>query len=66
MNGWALKKVYKINNQLAIGENIEDAIEVYRLYMNDSNVEINSIELVYGDGLGLNSDAICREATNAE
>lgn len=62
MNGCKMTKVFRFNNeQLVIGDTMEDAISVFRKYYNGSLVEIKSIEVVHGDSCGLNDSALCLE-----
>ena len=62
MNGCKMTKVFRFNNeQLVIGDTMEDAISVFRKYYNGSFAEIKSIEAVYGDSCGLNDSALCLE-----
>ena len=57
-----MTKVFRFNNeQLVIGDTMEDAISVFRKYYNGSFVEIKSIEAVHGDSFGLNDSALCLE-----
>ena len=67
MNGWKLMNVYKMDGHLVIGHSLEDAIATFKLYINDNFYEIQNIELVTGDYLGLNKNAIIRdESTSSE
>lgn len=61
MNGCKLTKVFKIDNQLVVADSIEEAINVYKRYINDEWVEIKNIGLITGDSLGLNTNAIIKE-----
>ena len=57
-----MTKVFRFNNeQLVIGDTMEDAISVFRKYYNGSFVEIKSIEAVHGDSFGLSDSALCLE-----
>ena len=61
MNGCKLTKVFRIDNNLVIGDSIEEAIKVYKSYINDDFIEIKSVESVSGDMLGMNTSAIIKE-----
>lgn len=61
MNGWCLRNVYRIDGKLVVGKDIEDAIAVYRLYSTPNNVEIKSVEQIFGDSMRVFGDAVCRE-----
>ena len=61
MNGYKLTKVFRIDNNLVIGDSIEDAVQTYKSYMNDNFIEIKSVELVSGDMLGMNTSAIIKD-----
>lgn len=61
MNGYRLTKVFKIDNNLVIGDSIEDAIQLYKSYINDDFIEIKNVEAVSGDMFGLNTGAIIKE-----
>lgn len=61
-NGCRLTKVFRFNNeQLVVGDSIEDAIAVFRKYYDGKFVVINSVEAVYGDSCGLSDSAIILE-----
>lgn len=61
MNGWCLRNVYRIDGKLVVGNDIEDAIAVYRLYSTPNKVEIKSVEQIFGDSTRVFGDAVCRE-----
>lgn len=61
MNGYKLTKVFRIDNNLVIGDSIEDAVQTYKSYMNDDFIEIKSVELISGDMLGMNTNAIIKD-----
>ena len=61
MNGCRLTKVFKIDSQLVVADSIEEAIHVYKRYINDEWIEIKNIGLITGDSLGLNTNAITEE-----
>lgn len=63
MNGYKLTKVFRIDNNLVIGDSIEDAVQTYKSYMNDNFIEIKSVELVSGDMLGMNTSAIIKDVS---
>ncbi len=63
MNGYKLTKVFKIDNNLVIGDSIEDAIQTYKSYMNYDFIEIKSVELISGDMLGMNTSAIIKDVS---
>lgn len=59
-NGCRLTKVFRFNNeQLVVGDSIEDAIAVFRKYYDV--VSISSVEAVYGDSCCLSDSAIILE-----
>lgn len=62
MNGCKLTKVFRFNNeQLVVGDSIEDAIAVFRKYYSGKFVEIKSVEAVHGDSFGLSDGALILE-----
>ena len=61
MNGYKLTKVFRIDNNLVIGDSIEDAVQTYKSYMNDDFIEIKNVELISGDMLGMNTNAIIKD-----
>lgn len=63
MNGYKLTKVFRIDNNLVIGDSIEDAVQTYKSYMNDDFIEIKSVELISGDMLGMNTSAIIKDVS---
>jgi len=63
MNGYKLTKVFRIDSNLVIGNSIEDAIQTYKSYMNDDFIEIKSVELISGDMLGMNTNAIIKDVS---
>ena len=63
MNGYKLTKVFRIDYNLVIGDSIEDAIQTYKSYINDDFIEIKSVELVSGDTLGMNTNAIIKDVS---
>lgn len=63
MNGYKLTKVFRIDNNLVIGDSIEDAVQTYKSYMNDNFIEIKSVELISGDMLGMNTNAIIKDVS---
>jgi hypothetical protein len=63
MNGYKLTKVFRIDNNLVIGDSIEDAVQTYKSYMNDDFIEIKSVELISGDMLGMNTNAIIKDVS---
>lgn len=63
MNGYKLTKVFRIDLNLVIGDSIEDAIQTYKSYMNDDFMEIKSVELISGDMLGMNTNAIIKDVS---
>lgn len=63
MNGYKLTKVFRIDNNLVIGDSIEDAVQTYKSYMNDDFIEVKSVELISGDMLGMNTNAIIKDVS---
>jgi len=63
MRAYKLTKVFRIDNNLVIGDSIEDAIQTYKSYINDDFIEIKSIELISGDMLGMNTNAIIKDVS---
>ncbi len=62
MKRWKFTKVFRIDNRLVIGDSIEDAISVYKSYINDSSIEIRRIEALSSFiGETTNTDAIIEE-----
>ena len=62
MKKWKFTKVFRIDNRLVIGDSIEDAISVYKSYINDSSIEIRRIEALSSFiGETTNTDAIIEE-----
>lgn len=48
MNGCKLTRVYRINSKLVVGDDVEDAIKVFRDWSSPCNVTIETVELVFG------------------
>lgn len=62
MNGCKLTKVFRFNNeQLVIGDSLEEAIVVFRKYYSGKFVEIKNVEAVHGDSFGLSDSALMLE-----
>lgn len=61
MRGWTTTKVFRIDGILVVASEIEEAIKMYKTYLDDSYAEIRNVELVYGDACCVNSGAIIRE-----
>ena len=61
MNGWTTTKVFRINGKLVVGRSVEDAIRVFRNYCSPNSVNIESIEMVFGDTRKLEKEAIIAE-----
>jgi hypothetical protein len=61
MNGWTTTKVFRINGKLVVGRSVEDAIRVFRNYCSPNSVNIESIEMVFGDTMKLEKEAIIAE-----
>lgn len=61
MNGWNLKKVFRVNGKLVVARDIKDAIAVYQLYTSPTQIEITEISQVYGNSRSPKEDAVCRD-----
>ena len=65
MNGWTLRKIFRVNDKMVVARDIEDAIALYRQYASPNNVTIEKIEMIYGP-TRIDCDAICRETDDRE
>lgn len=61
MRGYRLTEVYRIDGHLVVADSIEDAVRLYRKYVDNKFISIDSVELIYGDYCKTNSAAIIED-----